>query len=247
MGKKNIKLVLEYDGERYHGWQRQKEQATVQGVIEKKIKLMTGAPVTLTASGRTDAGVHAIHQACNFITESKIDPLSFKNGLNSLVPCDIHIKQAEYVPLDFHSRYSARSKVYEYRILNRDQPDIFLRNYSWHIRSVLNISNMGECASLLMGLHDFSSFKSTGSGNLNPVRNMITVELHTPSPGALNIIFEADGFLRHMVRNIVGTLVEVGSGRISMAEFREIFQARDRQAAGMKSPPHGLFLKMVRY
>ena len=245
--KKNIKLILEYDGTRYHGWQRQKNGSTIQDEIEKRIQMMTGESVKLIASGRTDAGVHALHQVCNFMSASKIAPESFERGLNSLLPNDIHIKQAEYGHLDFHSRYSAKSKTYEYRILNRSRPDVFLRYYSWHIQRKLDGSAMEKCCSLLLGRHDFSAFKSSGSKNINPVREMMRAELHSFNDGILCLLFVADGFLRHMVRNIVGTVVEVGRGRMDFNEFRQILQSGDRRMAGIKAPPQGLFLKMVRY
>ena len=245
--KKNIRLILEYDGSLYHGWQRQKGESTVQGVMEDRIQMMIKDPIKLIASGRTDAGVHALNQVCHFITRAGIDPASFKRGLNSLLPDDIVIKRAEYTPLDFHSRYHAKSKIYEYRILNQEQPNTFLRNYTWHIRVKLELIEMERCLSLLQGKHDFTSFRSTGSGNMNPVREMMRAEIHGPEEGIIRLVFEADGFLRHMVRNIVGTVFEVGRGRIGYDQFVEIFQSKDRRMAGIKAPPQGLFLKEVRY
>jgi tRNA pseudouridine38-40 synthase len=245
--KKNISLTLEYDGSRYHGWQRQKHFPTIQGMLEEKAQMMVGEPIKLIASGRTDAGVHALNQVCNFITHSKIAPDSIRRGLNSLLPDDILIKKAEYAPLDFHSRYSAKSKTYEYRILNQNRPDVFLRAYSWHVPTKMDLVGMEKCISLLMGNHDFSSFRSSGSDNVNPVRNIMRAELHPPHERILCFVFEADGFLRHMVRNIVGTVVEVGRGLTDFGEFIEIFHSRDRRRAGIKAPPQGLFLEMVHY
>ena len=246
-GPKNIRLILEYDGSRYHGWQRQKGVPTIQEIIEDRLQVMIGEPVKLMSSGRTDAGVHALNQVCNFMTITKIDPGSIQRGINSLLPDDILIRQAEYVPLDFHSRYSARSKTYEYRILNRREPDVFLRSYTWHIPWKMDLGEMGKCMSLILGRHDFSSFRSSGSGNRDPVREMIRAELQGPYEGILGLFFEADGFLRHMVRNIVGTVVGVGRGKSGVNEFTAIFQSKDRCMAGIKAPPQGLFLKMVRY
>lgn len=245
--KKNIRIILEYDGTRYHGWQRQADGPTIQGIIEEKIQMMTHKPVRLIASGRTDAGVHALNQVCNFISKTKIGPNALQRGLNALLPDDILIKKAEYVPLDFHAMYSAKSKTYEYRILNRKEPDVFIRSYAWHIERALGIEGMRKCISSLFGKHDFSSFRSTGSGNRNPVREMIRAELQGPDQGLLRFVFEADGFLRHMVRNIIGTIVEVGQGRIGIDEFGEIFHSKDRRRAGLKAPPQGLFLVEVRY
>jgi tRNA pseudouridine38-40 synthase len=245
--EKNIKLILEYDGSGYHGWQRQVGMTTVQEVLEEKIGTMTGETVNVIASGRTDAGVHALHQVANFKTRTHLHPATLKKGLNALLPEDIFIKQAAFVPMDFNSRYNAKSKIYEYRILNRKEPDIFLRSYTWHVATGLNLENMGKCLSLLLGRHDFSSFKSSGSGIINPVREMTKADLTGPADGLLRFLFEADGFMRHMVRNIIGTVAEVGRGRITVDEFVVIFHSRDRKKAGLKAPPQGLFLKMVNY
>lgn len=208
---------------------------------------MTGQPATLIASGRTDAGVHALHQVCHFLTHSEITPESFRGGLNALVPPDIFVREAIYVPLDFHARYGAKSKLYEYRILNRRQPDVFLRFYSWHIRVKLDRDEMKKCLGLLLGKQDFSSFRSSGSGNIDPVREMMRAEIVTSEGGLLSFFFEANGFLRHMVRNVVGTLVEVGLGKMDADGFGKILASRDRRKAGVKAPAGGLFLKMVRY
>jgi tRNA pseudouridine38-40 synthase len=245
--QKNIKLILAYDGGRYCGWQRQKNGTSIQGVLEEKIRMMLGESVKLIASGRTDAGVHAVRQVCNFLTTSRIDPASIRRGLNSLLPDDIHLWEAAYVPLDFHARYGARRKTYEYRILNREEPDIFLRDYVWHIRMPLDLKVMGECLALLTGTHDFSAFRSTGSGNLNPVRSVSRSELKGSNDGLLRILLEADGFLRHMVRNITGTVVSAGMGRMDAGRFEEIIESRDRSLAGIKAPPQGLFLMEVLY
>ena len=248
MDRKNIKMVLEYDGTRYHGWQRQKNALTIQAILEEKIQVITRERVIVIASGRTDAGVHALHQVCHFLSHSNIDPESIRRGLNSLLPEDIFVRQAEQVPLEFHARYSVKSKTYEYRILNREQPDLFLRQYAWHVARKLDGAGMEACVSSLRGRHDFSSFKSSGSENLNPVRKMIRSELYeSPDKELIRFVFEADGFLRHMVRNIVGTIVEVGSGRTPPNEFLKILEAKDRKRAGLKAPPQGLFLTMVRY
>ena len=243
----NIKLVLTYDGSRYHGWQRQPNGITIQEVIEEKIQTMVKDPVTLIASGRTDAGVHAINQVCNFKTGSEIDPAILKKGLNSLLPADILVTDAEYVSLDFHARYDAKGKTYEYRILHREEPDIFQRKYLWHIRMPLDVEEMRKCVNFLLGTHDFSSFKSSGSGNINPVRSVMNAGIYGPENGLLRFVIEADGFLRHMVRSIVGTLVEAGLGKINPLEFKEIIESKDRNLAGVKAPAQGLFLMKVRY
>ena len=244
---RNIRMVVAYDGRHYHGWQRQAEATTIQGVLEDGIQRMTGESVKLIASGRTDAGVHALHQVCHFMTRSSLAPESIKRGLNALTPADIYVKETALAPLDFHARYSAKSKTYEYRVLNREQPDPFLRFYTWHILLKLDVAEIQACLPMLVGRHDFSSFRSSGSGNTDPERHIVRAELHRAEEGILRFIFEADGFLRHMVRNIVGTLMDVGLGKIGRDEFLKIFQAKDRQLAGIKAPPQGLFLTMVHY
>jgi tRNA pseudouridine38-40 synthase len=245
--EKNIKLAITYDGTGYFGWQRQLNKPTIQGTIEKKIKIMVGKSVSLIASGRTDAGVHALHQVANFRVSSTITPLIFLKGLNSLLPDSIIIKEAEYVPIDFHARYNAKSKVYEYRVDNERLQSPFLRHYAWHISRLLDLQAMEECLEIIKGAHNFSSFFSAGDGKIDPVRNMIQAELEIRKGNLLSFNFEANGFLRHMVRNIMGTIVKAGLGEISIARFSEILESKDRQKAGAKAPAGGLYLKDVRY
>ncbi|HKI47885.1 MAG TPA: tRNA pseudouridine(38-40) synthase TruA [Desulfobacteria bacterium] len=247
MALRNIRLVLAYDGTRYHGWQRQKNGLAIQAVVEECLQLMTQFPVKLLASGRTDAGVHALNQVCNFKTPSQIPVDAFLRGLNALLPQDILIKNVADVPLEYHSRYQAKSKTYEYRILNRQNPDIFRRNVLWHIRFPLQLEKMTECLSVLEGTHDFSAFKSSGSANKDPVRNILKASMEKDKDGVLRIAIEANGFLRHMVRNIVGTLVDVGAGRMDAKRFEEVLESGNRRLAGRKAPPQGLFLMEVKY
>jgi len=244
---KNIKMVLRYDGTRFHGWQSQAEGSTIQDILEEKIRIILEEPVRVIGAGRTDAGVHALHQVCHFHARSNLHPESLRKGLNSLLPPDILISRAEYAPPDFHSRYSTTSKVYEYRIHNRPERDPFARFYTWHIPHALDVSEMSRCLPMLIGRQDFSSFMSSGSSVRSPVRRMIKAEMNSPAEGFLNFEFQADGFLRHMVRNIMGTVVEVGKGRRNSGRFYEILQARDRRLAGPKAPAQGLFLKMIYY
>jgi len=245
--EKNIKLTIAYDGTGYFGWQRQPNQPTIQGTIEERIKIMVRKPVSLIASGRTDTGVHAIHQVANFIVVSTLTPSIFLKGLNSLLPKSIIIKEAEYVSLDFHARYDAKSKVYEYRIYNEKLPSPFLRHYAWHVSRLLDLHTMEECLEAVKGTHDFSSFYSAGDGEISPVRNIMQAELHIQDNNLLSFYLEANGFLRHMVRNIMGTIVQAGLGEISTARFIEILASKDRQKAGVMAPPGGLYLKDVRY
>jgi tRNA pseudouridine38-40 synthase len=247
MAQRNIKMILAYDGSRYRGWQRQKAGETIQQSVEERLRIILQEPVCVIASGRTDAGVHALGQVCHFRTGSRLGVDVIRKGLNALLPEDIFVREISQVEADFHARYSAKGKAYEYRILNREDRDPFQRQYVWHVRTPLDVAGMSVCLSTLEGTHDFSSFRSTGSGNTNPVRTMYRAGIGRGEGGRLSILFEADGFLRHMVRNIVGTLVDVGQGRIDPSGFEAILEARDRRQASSKAPPQGLFLVEVRY
>lgn len=247
MDEKNVKLKLAYDGTGYHGWQRQKNGLTVQELLEEKISTMINGPVTVHGSGRTDAGVHALGQVCNFKHRTRLEPGHFKNGLNSMLPCDIFVLEASSAPESFHSRYSAKAKTYEYRILNTPEPDIFLRRYVWHVPCRLDPEAVRDCLAVLEGRRDFSSFQSAGSFTRDPVRNLYRAEVTTDLEGLLRVVLEADGFLRHMVRNIVGTVINAVRGGMGPGDIVKILEARDRTAAGVKAPAGGLFLVEVSY
>jgi tRNA pseudouridine38-40 synthase len=247
IGEKNIRLVIAYDGTGFFGWQRQLDQPTIQGTIEENIQRMVGRPVSLIGSGRTDAGVHALNQVANFRVTTSLTPSIFFRGLNSLLPESIKIREAGYAPLDFHARYDAKSKVYEYRIYNDRLQSPFLRHYAWHISPRLRIEPMEQCLEVIKGEHDFSSFRSAGDGKIDPVRHMIEAQLVIQGGNLLSFLFEANGFLRHMVRNIMGAIAKVGLGEMSPGRFSEILEAKDRQQAQAKAPPAGLYLTEVRY
>jgi tRNA pseudouridine38-40 synthase len=244
---RNIKLIIEYDGTNYHGWQIQTNALTIQEIIENKLSLITQEKVGLIASGRTDTGVHALAQVANFRTESNISIDALQKGLNSLLPPDIVIKGAKEVEDSFHARFSVKSKVYLFVILNAKIPSALYRNYSWFIPFELDIKKMRTAASGLMGRHDFSSFRSSGSEDMSPIREVIDISLDKKGDRFIHVIIEADGFLKYMVRNIVGTLVDVGRKRIGIAEFNAIFESKDRTKAGPTAPSQGLFLKEVKY
>ncbi|RLC01842.1 MAG: tRNA pseudouridine(38-40) synthase TruA [Deltaproteobacteria bacterium] len=243
----NFRLVVEYDGTAYHGWQRQKADRTIQGEIEKALATMTGKSVSLAGSGRTDAGVHAIGQTASFNSDAGLSPDIYFKGLNSLLPDDILIRVCESVDPAFHARYNARSKIYQYRILNRDMPSIMERHYVWHIRRQLNIEAMQKAVSYLVGEHDFKAFEGTGSPRTSTVRHVIRAGIRETKGDQILFDIEADGFLRYMVRNIVGTLVDVGKGRIPGEDVNRIFLSRDRNQAGATAPAKGLFLMKVNY
>jgi len=244
---RNIKLLIEYDGTNYHGWQVQPNGPTIQEVLEKKIEIMTRQRVRLIASGRTDAGVHALGQVANFQTSSAIPVEGFLRGLNSLLPPDIVIKSAEEVESEFHAQYRVKRKTYRYLILNRELPSAIYRNYSWHIPRSLDVAAMENAARILLGKKDFSSFQAADPDLTDPVREVFQAAWSTPKEDFLCFTIEADGFLKHMVRNMVGTLIEVGKRKISGEEFKRIMEARDRRQAGITAPPQGLFLVEVKY
>lgn len=244
---RNFKLIIEYDGTSYNGWQRQKNGRTIQGEIEKALATMTGKGITVTGSGRTDAGVHAFGQAANFLCDTKLSPDAFLNGLNSLLPEDIVIRKCSEVDEKFHARISAKSKIYHYRILNSSRPAAVCRQYVWFIREKLDPDAMRRSIVQIVGTHDFKAFEAAGSPRLNTIRCVKNASLLKKDNNCLIFEIEADGFLRFMVRNIVGTLVEVGRGKITPDDFKEILLARDRCLAGPTAPPQGLFLMQVRY
>jgi tRNA pseudouridine38-40 synthase len=244
---RNFKLVIEYDGAAYSGWQRQKEDRTIQGEIENALQIMTREKVVLIGSGRTDAGVHALGQTANFKSEARISPEAFQKGLNSLLDGDIAIKSCESVPLDFHARFDVVKKAYRYRISNRSVPPAVGRQYVWHIRRPLDANAMAKAAARFVGEHDFKAFEGTGSPRASTVRRLFKSELSARDDGLITYDIEANGFLRFMVRNIVGTLAEVGRGKIGPEDIPRIFESGDRSLAGATAPPQGLFLVSVDY
>lgn len=245
--ERNFKLTIEYDGTGYSGWQRQKDQPTVQGAIEAALATLTGASIPLKGSGRTDAGVHALSQVANFHATTRLGTKELQKGLNALTPEDIVITSCETVPLDFHARFDAREKTYQYRIGNRPIPAAIGRQYAWFIRRPLDVEAMKEALAHFQGIRDFKAFESTGSPRAHTIRNLSRAVLGREPCGILTVTLTANGFLRGMVRNIVGTLVEVGVGRLVPDAIPGILGTRNRNNAGAAAPPHGLFLVSVAY
>ncbi len=243
---RNIKLVVAYDGTAYHGFQRQDNALTVQQVLEEAIGTIMNEPVKITGAARTDAKVHAFGQVVNFKTTAKIPLTNIPRAVQSRLPDDITIKTAEQVNNDFHARYSAHSKKYRYQIYQAKPSDPFLRNFTWHIRQGLDIEAMDQAARLIEGRHDFSAFRASGSAPVNPVRTMFFSRVTCQER---IIVYEVwgTGFLYHMVRNIVGTLVDIGMKRITLPQFQNILISRQRALAGITAPPQGLFLQEVLY
>lgn len=247
MTLRNIRLLLEYDGTRYHGWQRQKNADTLQEVLETALGRLTGEEVRLIGSGRTDAGVHALGQVANFQTGSRIPLKAFHEGLNSILPWDIAILEAQEAPPQFHARKAARAKTYEYRILNRPTRSPVYHYYAWWLSVPLDLPAMALAAAALPGEHDFTAFRASGSDNLNPVRRVHEAGWRAQGGGRLNFAITANGFLRGMVRSLVGTLVEIGKGKCPPETLKELLSTGDRHRAGPTAPPQGLFLVEVSY
>jgi tRNA pseudouridine38-40 synthase len=258
-----LKLTIAYDGTAYLGWQRQAEGVSIQGVLEEALARLDGAPVTVHGAGRTDAGVHALGQVASARVVTEHEPLVIRRALNAMLPGDIRVLAVEEAAPDFHARYSALGKTYEYRIWQGDVQLPFARTWSWHVPRPLDVEAMDRAVRRLEGRHDFSAFQSAGSSVTTAVRTVACagVEVREPSAetgsgpgpeagprGRLVIVrLEADGFLRHMVRAVVGTLVEVGDGRREAASMAALLESRDRGASGPTAPPHGLVLVRVAY
>jgi tRNA pseudouridine38-40 synthase len=244
---RNIKILIEYDGTNYLGWQVQPKGPTIQGILEERLGRLTGEKIKLFGSGRTDSGVHAIGQVAHFKTESSMEIQKMQRALNSLLPPDILIQKMEEIGESFHARRHSKSKVYEYRILNRNLRPVFDRGYVWHIPQKLDFKEMGKATQYLLGEHDFSSFRSVGTPTRTTVRKVIRAEWKRGRKGLVRFEIEANGFLKQMVRAIIGTLVEVGKGKMSAMEFRRTFESKERSKAGPTAPAQGLFLKEVKY
>lgn len=242
----NVKLTIEYDGTNYCGWQVQPNGESIQAVLERAVSTFLGVSTRITGSGRTDAGVHALGQVANFSTDKEVTPHRLRRGLNALTPLDITIKEVEIVADSFDARRDARSRVYEYRILNRATPSPFHLNRAWHVHEPLTVTAMREAIPCLNGEHDFSSFRAAGCDAAHAVRKIYVNSLDQRGD-LLVYTIEATAFLRHMVRNIVGTLVEVGQGLRTPQSFKELLEARDRTKAGVTAPAHGLYLVEVKY
>ncbi len=241
----NIRLIVEYDGTNYAGWQQQKKENTIQETLKNAVGIVVNEEVVLHGAGRTDAGVHAIGQVANFKTKATIPPSRLVHAINYYLPNDIVVKSARKVPDAFHSRYSAKSKVYRYTILNNTTPGAIDRNFCYYYNMDLNIEQMQKASIILIGKHDFSTFKSK-SDIINNVRTIKKLEIRKRTK-YLYITVAADGFLYKMVRSIVGTMLEVGKDKMTIKEFKKVFKSKARSLAGATVPARGLCLLSVKY
>jgi tRNA pseudouridine38-40 synthase len=252
---KYIKLLIEYDGTNYQGWQTQRSGLTVEDVLRKTISDITGESIKLNSASRTDAGVHALGQVVVFGTGSRLPAGTLKRALNAKLPRDMRILDSEELESEFHPRYRALKKSYFYLIEETQKQSVFLHRYAWKVPAGLDLDSMSEAAELLQGEHDYSAFRGAGCGAKTTVRTIHSItmarydclEFMTARIQGrfIKIRLEADAFLRHMARNIVGTLTEVGRGRSSSETVRDILLSRDRKLAGPTAPAKGLFLERV--
>lgn len=245
------KLTLEYEGNRFSGWQRQRKQSSVQETIEKAMMAIFKEQVIVEGAGRTDAGVHALGQVAHVDLSQKIPAYKVSDGLNHyLRDSGVIILQSEIVPDDFHARFSATAREYEYRILNRRAPLVIEANQAWHVIPPLNIEKMQAAANLLIGRHDFTSFRSAHCQAPSPIRTLEAFEIsHTPARTGGYIIGRvvSRAFLHNQVRVMMGTLKLVGEGRLAVDDIPKLLANRDRRTTGPTAPPQGLFLKNIIY
>ena len=239
-------LTVEYDGTAYSGWQRQYNGLAVQQVLEETLTRACGEKIAITGASRTDAGVHALGQACHFDTHSAIPPHKYPFVLNTMLPRDIRVHTGREVPPDFHARFMTGGKTYTYRIINSRHGSALKRNTHLHVPVPLETAPMERAAQTLLGQHDFAAFQASGGTAKTTVRTMRSVSL-TRVGDEITFILEGDAFLYNMVRIIVGTLIEIGHGRRGEDAFLRAYETRDRLALGVTAPPHGLELTKVHY
>ncbi len=252
-----FKLTLAYDGTDYVGWQRQAAGVSVQGCLESALGDLEGAPVPVVGAGRTDAGVHALGQVAGARLGIRIDPEALARAVNARLPADIRVVGSEAAADTFHARFDAVAKSYRYRLLHGPVMSPFLRRYAWHLREPIDVEAMAEAGRMLVGEHDFAAFQAAGARVRTTVRTVFGLTVRaapaastgaeTGCADATVIEVRGSGFLRHMVRTLVGTLVEVGRGRRAPREVERVLASADRAAAGPTAPPRGLFLIGVEY
>lgn len=243
---RNIRLIIEYDGTAYHGWQSQINATAVQDIVTAAVSSLTGESCSLTGSSRTDTGVHALGLVCNFFTDSAIPPDKFAVALNTVLPKDVVIKKSEEVSPDFHARFSTTGKKYRYLFYNSVFPSALLRHRAYHVFYPLDVDAMRQAACYFIGTHDFAAFSATGGSVKTTVRT-ITQATVIRDGDLIEFCVSGDGFLYHMVRIIAGTLVEVGFGKRKPDDIPDVISGLDRRRAGRTAPAHGLYLVEVFY
>ena len=244
---RTIKLTLAYDGSGYHGFQKQPHGETIQNIVDEFLSKVCGESVVTAGSGRTDAGVHAYEQVVSFSTNGRIPCANIVRASQTMLPQNIVLLQAEEVEEDFHARYSALWKEYQYRVVVNAQQDPFLVKYAWQVHELLNVEKMNKAAEALIGKHDFSAFRSSGSVDSDTVRTIYRAEWTAVNDNELRFNIAGDGFLYHMVRNIVWSLVQVGLGKRTVEEFAEELNSKRCVYLNSPAPACGLYLKHVEY
>lgn len=244
---RNFKLILQYEGTRYQGWQKQESTGnTIQGKLERLLSKMCGRPVSVQGSGRTDTGVHALAQTANFHADTDMEPAEILEYMNRYLPEDIAVLSVEEVTERFHSRLHAKGKVYRYQIINSRIPSVFDRRYAYRLEDELDVDAMRQAAGYLIGTHDFKSFTSAKRGKKSTVRTVTAIDIRKEGD-KIFLTYSGDGFLYHMVRILTGTLIEVGLGRRKPEDMESILLKKDREAAGYLVPAEGLTLISVQY
>ncbi|MBO5637279.1 MAG: tRNA pseudouridine(38-40) synthase TruA [Acidaminococcaceae bacterium] len=244
---RTLKLTVCYDGSNYFGFQRQTKELTIQEVLEEKLARVCGEPVQIVGSGRTDARVHARGQVVSFATRGTIPLANMSRAMNSILPDDIRILQAEEAPDGFNARKDACWKEYEYRIRFTPQPDPFTRNYVWQLREEPDLEKMQEAAQLLLGTHDFSGFQSAGSSPVSPVKTIYVSRWQKEADDTLIYRIAGDGFVYHMVRNLVWSMVQIGLGKKTPQAMQQELQMQRGEFENSPAPPQGLYLARVEY
>ena len=255
MPHRTLKLTIQYDGTNYVGWQRQAQGVSIQGLLEEALFPFEGEPLSVHGAGRTDAGVHALGQVASVRTRTEHSCATLQRAFNSVLPVDVRVVAVEDAASDFHARFNAVSKTYEYRIVQAPFVSPFEQRYVWHVTGRLDAEAMRRGARALLGRHDFAAFQSVGGDVHTSERTILFIDVLEGDVGpgtnlgsrAMVIRVTGDGFLRHMVRTIAGTLVEVGLGRWTPEKLTEILASRDRACAGRAAPAAGLFLVEVKY
>lgn len=243
---RNLRFTLAYDGTNYSGWQRQANAVTVQEIVEKVLTDICKEKITVTGSGRTDAGVHALGQVVSFRTSCRIPAQRLAYALNSLLPADIVARDGQETAADFHARYSAKEKSYRYLIYNQCVPSPFCRYYAWHMAAPLDFAAMQQAAEYFTGSHDFSAFCAAGGASVNPVR-LIHESYWRTKEDMWEYQVTGTGFLYHMVRNMVGTMLDIGKKKYPPDVIPQIIASKQRRLAGVTAPPQGLYLVRVMY
>jgi tRNA pseudouridine38-40 synthase len=243
------KLLISYDGTNYAGWQIQPNACSIQEVLQEKIQVILQEDVKIIGSGRTDTGVHALGQVAHFQSKHDLNLYRFQGSLNGLLPQDIRIREVETAPEDFQAQYSVKGKIYHYHLCLDQIQSPFKRLYSLHVLEKINLDLIYKAVPYFIGTHDFTSFTNQahrGSAANDPVRTITRLDI-VPEEGGIRLEFEGNGFLYKMVRNIVGTLLEIAEGKREVTDLPKIFEAKDRRLAGKAAPPQGLFLVKVIY